>query len=86
LPRGFLPRQDSAELFHLEPELRERNDAGAVLFIPEKYALTKDVYGNHLLRPNCRFHGLALLGKPLPGGNVELVLVLEAAEQAATPA
>src|ERR1041385_1851811 len=70
----------------LVPELQQRHDAGALLLAPEKDPLPEDVDRDHLLRSAGRAQRLALLGEPLPRGDVELVLVLEAAEQPPAPA
>src|ERR1051326_4573153 len=70
----------------LGPQLPERPDAGALLLAPEKDPLPENVDRDHLLRSAGRAQRLALLGEPLPRGDVELVLVLEAAEQPPAPA
>ena len=57
-----------------------------MFFAAEEDALAEDVYRNHLLRSDGGAKRLALPGEPLAGLDVELVLVLEAAEQPAASA
>ena len=76
----------SPSAFDLLAQLDQRDDAGAVLLAPEEDPLPEDVDRDHPLAPRGRAQGLALLGEPPPRGDVELVLVLEAAEQAAAAA
>ena len=59
---------------------------GPVLLVAEEDPLPEDIDRDHLLRTDRCPQRLALLGKPLAGGDVEIVLVLEAAEQPATAA
>ncbi len=79
--RGLGGQWRATGRFHLLLELQQRHDARAFL-VPEEDSLPEQVDRHHLFRPAGGDDHPAFLGEPLPGGHVELVLVLEAAEQA----
>jgi len=56
-----------------------------VLIASEGDPFPEDVHRHDSLGASARAEHLALLGKPLAGLHIELVLVLEAAEQPAAP-
>jgi hypothetical protein len=72
--------EDVAELLDFLPELHQRDDAGAQLLVLEENPLAEDVDRDDLLRSDRCSQRLPLLGKPLPGCDVEIMLVLEATE------
>ena len=78
--------QHVAQLLDLLRQLDQRNDAGALFLAPEEDPLAEDVDRDDLLGADRGSQGLAFLGEALAGGDVEVVLVLEAAEQPAAPA
>src|SRR5712671_3308668 len=73
--------QHLAQRLDLLAELYQRDDAGAMLLAPEEDPLPEDVHGDHPLGAARGGDRLALLGEAPPGGDVELVLVLETAEE-----
>src|SRR3954447_10792076 len=74
--------QDVTELLHLEPQLVQWNDAGAMLLIPEKDAFPEDIDCNDPFSPHRCSDGLSFLGESLSSSHIEVMLVLEAAQQA----
>ncbi len=71
---------------HLFPELHQGNDARAVFLAAQEDPLPEDVHRDDLLGPRDVASIFPSLGKRLPRRDVELVLVLEAAEQPAAAA
>jgi hypothetical protein len=67
-------------------EFGERQRARRAVLTPEQQPLAEDVHGLDELGPCTRLDGLALLRETLAAAHVEVMLVPEAAEQAATPA
>jgi hypothetical protein len=67
-------------------EIDQRNDAGTLLVTAEKHPLSEDVHRHHALGALTGAERLALLGEPFTRCDIELVLVLETAEQAAAAA
>src|SRR3954468_9934382 len=82
----FRAGQYFAQLLEFQLELRQRNDAGSVLLVSEKDPLPEYVDGDDLLGAHRCSKGLPLLGEALAGGDIKVVLVLEAAEQPAASA
>ena len=74
------------QLLDFCPQLQQRDDAGAQLLVLEENPLAEDVDCDDLLRPDRCSQGLSLLGEALSGGDVEIMLVFEAAEQPAASA
>src|SRR5690606_14486237 len=70
----------------LLPEVGEGHAPQALLVVPEEDPLAEEVHGHHALRAPPGAQRLAGAGEALARGDVEVVLVLEAAEQAAAPA
>jgi len=55
-----------------------------VFLVPEEYALAKDIYRDHLLRPHRSLQRFAFLREALARGDVKVVLVFQAAKEPAT--
>src|SRR5687768_13132616 len=82
-----LPRhQDLPDSLDLFPELEQGDNAGAVLLAAQEYPLAEDVDRHDLFRADRGLERFAFLGEALPRLHVELVLVLEAAEEPAAAA
>ena len=72
-------------MLHLLPQLQQGDNAGTLVLASEKHALAENIYGDHLLQTGGGLDALPLSGEALARGDVELMLVLETAEQAPAP-
>ena len=83
---GLGGHQHFTQGLDLFAQLHEGDDAWSMLLAPEEHPLAEDVHRDDALGAPRGREGLSLLGEAPAGGDIELVLVLEAAEQATASA